>query len=535
MVAKDILYTNNARTQMGNGLNALANAVKVTLGPRGRNVALDSAYGPPVVTKDGVTVAKDISFESRVANMGAQMVKEVSWQTANIAGDGTTTATVLAQAIYAEGVKLVTAGVDPMALKRGIEQAVKAIVVELKGLSKPVRDQKEIEQIGRISANGDAQIGALIAEAMEKVGRSGVVTVEEGKTMSTTLEVTAGIRFDRGYLSPYFVTDAARMRVELDDPYVLIHEGRLSSMQSLVPVLEKIIQAQKPLLLIADVDDEALTVLVVNKLRGTLQICAVKPPSFGDARSQIMEDIAVLVGAKVVAPELGMKLESVELKDLGRVRTASVEKDTTTLIDGAGEQGLIQARAKQLQGDLNRAELEHDRTTLRNRLATLVGGIAVIKVGGAMETEMKEKKARVEDAVHATQAAVEEGVVPGGGVALLRAVPCLDRLTLVGDEQFGVNVVKRALEEPLRQIAKNSGVDGAVVLERVCKGKGAFGYNAATDEYEDLIKAGVIDPAKVVRVALEHAASVAALMLTAEVTIAEHTPKSPPSKSNIPA
>ncbi len=535
MTAKDILYTTQARLQMGNGLNALADAVKVTLGPRGRNVALDSSWGPPVVTKDGATVAKDIGFESRVANMGAQMVKEVAAQTATVAGDGTTTAIVIAQAIYAEGIKLITAGVDPMALKRGIEHAVQAVLAELKGMAQPVRGREEIEQIGHISANGDRAIGAMIAEAMEKVGRNGVITLEEGNSMETTLDVTAGVRFDRGYLSPYFITDVARMRVELDDAYVLVHEGRISNLKSLLPLLEKVVQAQKPLLVIADVDDEALTGLVVNKLRGTLQVCAVKPPSFGDARALIMEDIAILVGAKVVSSQLGMKLENVGLDGLGHVRRVIAEKDNTTLIDGAGDAAMIEARAKQLQTELEGVELEHARTTLRGRIATLVGGIAVIKVGGITETEMKEKKARVEDAVHATQAAVAEGVVPGGGVALLRALPCLDGLKLQDDEQYGVAVVRRALQEPLRQIAKNSGVDGAVVVDRVSKAEGASGYNAATDTYEDLVRAGVIDPAKVVRVALENAASVASLLLTADVAIAEHTERQISTRTNIPA
>jgi chaperonin GroEL len=522
MAAKEILFNTDARHQMALGLNTLANAVKVTLGPRGRNVILQKSWGSPTITKDGVTVAKEIELENHFANMGAQMVKEVASKTSDVAGDGTTTATVLAQAIYGEGIKLVSAGANPMDIKRGIDAAVAAVVSDLKRQSKPTQNKSEIAQVGIISANGDATIGNLIAEAMEKVGKEGVVTIEEAKSMDTSLDVVEGMQFDRGYLSPYFVTDPERLEAVLSDAYVLISENRLSSMQELLPLLEQIAKAGKPLLVIAeDIDGEALATLVVNKLRGTLHVCAVKAPGFGDRRKAMLQDIAVLSGGKAVSADLGIKLQNVTLDDLGRAKTIKVDKDSTTLIAGAGKKEEIQARVKQLQAQLEDTTSEYDREKLQERLAKIAGGVAVIKVGAATETEMKEKKARVEDALHATRAAVQEGIVPGGGVALLRALPALGKLKLSGDEQFGLNVIRRAIEEPLRQMAQNAGVEGAVVVNAVREGTGAFGYNVATGKYEDLVLAGVIDPTKVVRVALQNAASVASLMLTTEALIAE--------------
>ncbi len=521
MAAKEILFDTSARRQIANGLNTLANAVKVTLGPRGRNVILDRSWGAPTITKDGVTVAKEIELENRFANMGAQMVKEVASRTSDVAGDGTTTATVLAQAIYAEGIKLVTAGANPMDIKRGIDTAVETVVAELKRHSVPTKGRKEIAQVGMISANGDETIGNLIAEAMEKVGKEGVVTVEEAKSMETTLEFVEGMQFDRGYLSPYFVTDAARMEAILGDAYILIYEKRLSGMQELLPLLEQVAKAGKPLLVLAeDVDGEALATLVVNKLRGTLQVCAVKAPGFGDRRKELLQDIAVLSGGKAITEDLGLKLENLTLKDLGRARSITVDKDHTTLIEGAGKKDDVQARVVQLRSQLEDTTSDYDREKLQERLAKIAGGVAVIKVGAATEIEMKEKKARVEDALHATRAAVEEGIVPGGGVALLRTLPALAKLELAGDQQYGVNIVRRALEEPLRQIAQNGGAEGAVVVNKVREGKGAYGYNAVSGEYEDLVVSGVIDPTKVVRVALQNAASVASLMLTTEALIA---------------
>jgi chaperonin GroEL len=522
MAAKEILFNTNARAQMALGLNTLANAVKVTLGPRGRNVILEKSWGSPTITKDGVTVAKEIELDNHFANMGAQMVKEVASKTSDVAGDGTTTATVLAQAIYAEGAKLVSAGANPMDLKRGIDAAVEAVVADLKTQSRPTQDRNEIAQVGIISANGDTTIGNLIAEAMERVGKEGVVTIEEAKSMETSLDVVEGMQFDRGYISPYFVTDPERLEAVLSDAYVLIHEKRLSSMQDLLPVLEQISKSGSPLLVIAeDIDGEALATLVVNKLRGTLKVCAVKAPGFGDRRKAMLEDIAVLTGGRAVSEELGIKLDSLTLKDLGRVRTIRVDKESTTLIDGGGKKESISARVKQVQTQMEATTSDYDREKLQERLAKLAGGVGVIKVGAATETEMKEKKARVEDALHATRAAVQEGVVPGGGVALLRALPALEALSRSGDEQFGVNVIRRAIEEPLRQMARNAGVEGAVIVNAVRAGTGAFGYNVATAKYEDLILAGVIDPTKVVRVALQNAASVASLMLTTEALIAE--------------
>ncbi|MEO8182820.1 MAG: chaperonin GroEL [Deltaproteobacteria bacterium] len=522
MTAKEILYDTNARKQIANGLNALANAVKVTLGPRGRNVVLERSYGAPIITKDGVTVAKEIELENRFANMGAQMVKEVASKTSDVAGDGTTTATVLAQAIYTEGAKLVTAGANPMEIKRGIDAAVATVVAELAIQSKPTKGKQEIAQVGSISANGDETIGNLIAEAMEKVGKEGVITIEEAKSMETTLEVVDGMQFDRGYLSPYFITDAERLECVLSDAYVLIYDKKLSNMQELLPVLEQVAKAGKPLLVLAeDVDAEALATLVVNKLRGTLQVCAVKAPGFSDRRREMLKDVAVLTGGQAVTQDLGVKLENMTLKELGRAKTITVNKDTTTIIDGAGEKADIQARVKQLRTQMEETTSDYDKEKLQERLAKLAGGVAVIKVGAATEVELKEKKARVEDALHATRAAVEEGIVPGGGVALLRTLPKLEQLVLEGDEQFGVKIIRRALEEPLRQMAQNGGVEAAVVVNKVREGTGSYGYNVATNQYEDLVAAGVIDPTKVVRVALQNAASVASLMLTTEAMIAE--------------
>ncbi len=522
MAAKELYFSQNARTAILKGVNILADAVKVTLGPRGRNVVIEKSFGSPTITKDGVTVAKEIELENRFENMGAQMVKEVASKTSDVAGDGTTTATVLAQAIFREGSKLVAAGHNPMDLKRGIERAVETAIAELKKLSKPVKEQKEIAQVGTISANGDTTIGEIIAEAMAKVGKEGVITVEEAKGMETQLEVVEGMQFDRGYLSPYFVTDAERMECALEDAFILIHEKKISNMRDLLPVLEKIAKMGKPLLIVAEeVEGEALATLVVNKLRGTLQAAAVKAPGFGDRRKAMLDDIATLTGGRLIAEELGIKLESVELKDLGRAKRIVIDKENTTIIDGAGKKDAIEARVKQIRAQIEETTSDYDREKLQERLAKLAGGVAVINVGAATETEMKEKKARVEDALHATRAAVEEGVVPGGGVAYLRTLPALDQLTLEGDQQFGVKLVRRALEEPLRQIAANAGLEGSIVIEKVKNGKGAFGFNAATETYEDLVKAGVIDPTKVSRIAIQNASSISALMLTTECMIAE--------------
>jgi chaperonin GroEL len=531
MAVKEIRFATDARAQIARGLNTLANAVKVTLGPRGRTVLLERPWGSPTITKDGVTVAKELELDDRFANIGAQMVKEVASQTSDIAGDGTTTATVLAQAIYAEGAKLVAAGVNPMELKRGIDAAVETVVTELQRLAKPTRGRSEIAQVGCISANGDQTIGDLIAEAMEKVGKEGVITVEEAKSMETTLDFVEGMQFDRGYLSPYFVTDAERMEVVLSDAYILVHEKKVSSMQDLLPLLEQVAKASRPLLVLAeDVDSEALATLVVNKLRGTLQVCAVKAPGFGDRRKETLADIAVLTGAKCISADLGLELESLTLADLGSAKTVIVAKDSTTLIEGAGRKDAITARVRQLRLQIEESTGGYDRDKLQERLAKLVGGVAVISVGAATETEMKEKKARVEDALHATRAAVEEGIVPGGGVALLRAIPAVSRLKLPGEQQYGANVICRALEQPLRQIAENGGAEGAVVAGKVRQGQGSFGYNAASTAYEDLVLAGIIDPAKVVRVALQNAASVAGLMLSTEALIAE-PPKGSPANA----
>src|SRR4051794_24299626 len=498
MAAKEIIFSSSARSEIAKGLNLLANAVKVTLGPRGRNVVIEKSWGSPTVTKDGVTVAKEVEIENKFQNMGAQMVKEVASKTSDVAGDGTTTATVLAQAIYNEGAKLVAAGLNPMDLKRGIEAAVASIVDQIKAMATPTRGKDDIAQVGTISANGDTEIGNMIAEAMKKVGKEGVITVEEAKTMSSELDVVEGMQFDRGYLSPYFVTDTERMEVVLNDCYVLIHEKKISNMKDLLPVLEQTAKAGRPLLIIAeDVDGEALATLVVNKLRGTLQVAAVKAPGFGDRRKEMLNDIAVLTGGKSVTEDLGLKLESLTLKDLGRAKTITIDKDNTTIVEGAGKKADIDARVKQIRAQVEETTSDYDREKLQERLAKIVGGVAVIKVGAATEVEMKEKKARVEDALHATRAAVEEGIVPGGGVALLRALSKLDQLKFEGDRQYGVNIIRRAIEEPLRQIAHNGGHEGSVVVNKVKEGKGSFGFNAASAEFEDLVKAGVIDPTKV--------------------------------------
>ena len=526
MAAKEIKYYGEAREKITRGVNILADVVKVTLGPKGRNVVLEKSWGSPTITKDGVTVAKEIELEDKFENMGAQMVKEVASKTSDVAGDGTTTATILAQAIYREGSKLVAAGHNPMALKRGIERAVAAVVEELKKLSKPTQEQKEIAQVGTISANNDTAIGNIIAEAMNKVGKEGVITVEEAKSMETILDVVEGMQFDRGYISPYFVTDAERMEVVLEDPYLLIHEKKVSNMKDLLPILEQTARMNKPLLIVAeDVEGEALATLVVNKLRGTLKVCAVKAPGFGDRRKAMLEDVAILTNGKVISEDLGIKLESVTLNDLGSAKTIRVDKDKTTIVDGGGTREAIEGRVKQIRTQIEETTSDYDREKLQERLAKLVGGVAVIKVGAATETEMKERKARVEDALNATRAAVEEGIVPGGGVALLRCVPTLEKVKLEGEDAFGANIVKRALEEPIRQIANNAGREGSVVVERVKGEKGAFGFNAETETYEDLTKAGVIDPTKVVRFALQNAASVASLLLTTEAMVAEKPKK----------
>jgi chaperonin GroEL len=522
MSAKEIVYTEIARNHVLSGVNQLADAVKVTLGPKGRNVVIEKSFGAPTVTKDGVTVAKEIELENKFENMGAQMVREVASKTSDVAGDGTTTATVLAQAIFREGSKLVAAGHNPMEIKRGIDKAVAAIVEELKKTTKPTKDPKEIAQVGTISANGDETIGKLLADAMEKVGKEGVITVEENKSAETTLDVVEGMQFDRGYLSPYFVTDPERMEAVLEDAYLLISEKKISNMKDLLPVLEAIAKQQKPLLIIAeDVEGEALATLVVNKLRGTLQCAAVKAPGFGDRRKEMLKDIAVLTGGQVIAEELGLKLENVTISDLGKAKRISIDKDDTTIVGGAGSKDKIKGRIAEIRTQIENTTSDYDREKLQERLAKLVGGVAVVKVGAATETEMKEKKARVEDALHATRAAVEEGIVPGGGVAFLRAQPVLDNLTVTPEQKVGVQIIRRAIEEPLRQIAANAGEEGSIVVQKVKDGKGAFGYNAATNTYGDLMEMGVIDPLKVVRTALENAASVSGLLLTTEALVAE--------------
>ncbi len=532
MPAKQLLFDKDARAALLRGVNILANTVKVTLGPKGRNVVLEKSFGAPTVTKDGVTVAKEIELKDKFENLGAQMVKEVASKTSEVAGDGTTTATVLAQAIYKEGSKLVAAGHNPMALKRGIDTAVEKVVDELKKLSTPTKGKKEIAQVGTISANGDETIGNIIADAMEKVGKEGVITVEEAKGLETTLDVVEGMQFDRGYLSPYFVTDPDRMEAVMENPYILIFESKLAVMKDLLPVLEMVAREGKPLLLIAeDVEGEALATLVVNKLRGTLKVAAVKAPGFGDRRKAMLEDIATLTGGKMIAPELGIKLENVKQADLGRAKRVVIDKDNTTIIDGAGKKADIEARVKTIRNQIEDTTSDYDREKLQERLAKLVGGVAVINVGAATETEMKEKKARVEDALHATRAAVEEGIVPGGGVAYIRCQKALEKLKLEGEERFGVDIVRRAIEEPLRMISENGGMEGSIVIDKVKNGEGNFGFNAQTEEYGDMLKFGVIDPAKVSRVALTNAASVASLLLTTECMITEM----PEKKSAAPA
>ena len=522
MAAKIIMFEQPARDKILKGVNIMADAVKSTLGPRGRNAILEKSWGAPNVTKDGVTVAKEIELEDRFENLGAQMLKEVASKTSDVAGDGTTTATVLAQAIYREGIKMVAAGASPMELKRGIESAVEAVVKKLKELSKPTKDKKEIAQVGTISANNDSTIGNIIAEAMEKVGKEGVITVEEAKAMETSLEVVEGMQFDRGYLSPYFVTDPERMEVSLDEPYILIHEKKISNMRDMLPLLEQVAKMGRPLLIVAeDVEGEALATLVVNKLRGTLNACAVKAPGFGDRRKAMLEDIAVLTGGQVISEDLGLKLEKVTLTDLGRCKRVSIDKDNTTIVDGSGAKEMIEGRVKQIRTQIEETTSDYDREKLQERLAKLVGGVAVISVGAATETEMKEKKARVEDALNATRAAVEEGIVPGGGVAYLRCLDAVEKLKLEGDQGFGSKIVRRALEEPLRQIATNAGQDGSIVVDKVKSKEGAWGFNAQKEVYEDLLENGIIDPTKVTRLALQNAASVAGLMLTTEVMIAE--------------
>ena len=529
MGAKEIKYDSKAREAILQGIDTLAEAVKVTLGPKRRNVILEKSWGSPTVTKDGVTVAKEIELEDKFENMGAQMVKEVASKTSDVAGDGTTTATLLAQSIYREGSKLVTAGANPMALKRGIEKAVEVVVGELKKMSNPTKEQQEISQVGTISANNDPMIGNIIAEAMAKVGKEGVITVEEAKSMETTLEIVEGMQFDRGYLSPYFVTDPEKMEVTLEEPYILLHEKKISNMKDMVPLLEQIAKMGRPLLIISeDVEGEALATLVVNKLRGTLKVAAVKAPGFGDRRKAMLEDIAILTGGRVISEDLGLKLESVSVNDLGTAKTINIDKDNTTIIDGGGSRGDLEGRVKQIRTQIDDTTSDYDREKLQERLAKLIGGVAVINVGAATETEMKEKKARVEDALNATRAAVEEGIVPGGGVALIRCIPALSKLKLAGDDQLGVNIVTRALEDPVRQIANNAGMEGSVVVEKVKESKGAMGLNADTGVYEDLVKAGIIDPTKVTRFALQNAASVSALMLTTEALVAEKPKEEPP-------
>ena len=522
MAAKEIRYDQKAREALLKGVNILADAVKVTLGPKGRNVILDKSFGSPLVTKDGVTVAKEIELEDKFENMGAQMVREVASKTSDIAGDGTTTATVLAQAIYREGSKLVAAGHNPMEIKRGIEKGVEVVNEELKKLSKPTKEQKEISQVGTISANNDETIGNIIAEAMAKVGKEGVITVEEAKSMETTLDIVEGMQFDRGYISPYFVTNPEKMEAVLEDALILINEKKISNMKDLLPVLEQIAKMGKPLLIIAEeVEGEALATLVVNKLRGTLKCAAVKAPGFGDRRKAMLEDIGVLTGGQMISEEMGVKLESISLKDLGKAKRITIDKDNTTIVEGAGDSKAIEGRVKQIRAQIEETTSDYDREKLQERLAKLVGGVAVINVGAATESEMKEKKARVEDALNATRAAVEEGIVPGGGVAYLRTRPALDKLKLSEEQQFGLNILKKALEEPIRWIAQNAGHDGSIVIEKVRNEKGNYGFDAQKEEYTDMVKAGIIDPTKVVRIALQNASSVAALLLTTEAMVAE--------------
>jgi len=535
-MAKEIKYDQAARDLLLKGVNTLADAVKVTLGPKGRNVILEKSFGSPNVTKDGVTVAKEIELEDKFENMGAQMVKEVASKTSDVAGDGTTTATVLAQAIFREGAKLVAAGHNPMELKRGIDKAVEVVVEDLKKFSKPTKDQKEIAQVGTISANNDETIGNIIAEAMNKVGKEGVITVEEAKAMETTLEIVEGMQFDKGYISPYFVTNPEKMEAVLDEPLILIHEKKISNMKDLLPILEQIAKMGKSLLIIAeDVEGEALATLVVNKLRGTLKVAAVKAPGFGDRRKAMLEDIAILTGGQMISEELGIKLESISVKDLGSAKRVVIDKDNTTIVDGAGSKKDIEGRVKQIRTQIEETTSDYDREKLQERLAKLVGGVAVINVGAATETEMKEKKARVEDALNATKAAVEEGIIPGGGVVFIRSIPSLEKLKLPGEQHFGVKIVQKALEEPLRWIANNAGHDGSIVVEKVKNGKGNFGFDAAKEEYvDDMMAVGIIDPTKVARTALQNAASVASLLLTTEAMVAEKPKEKTPQMPGMP-
>ena len=522
MAAKEILYSQKAREALLSGVNKLADAVKVTLGPKGRNVVIEKAFGSPTITKDGVTVAKEIELEDKFENMGAQMVKEVASKTSDVAGDGTTTATILAQSIFQEGTKLVTAGINPMALKRGIDKAVDAVVKELEKIAKPCKTRQEIAQVATISANNDPTIGNIIADAMDKVGKEGVITVEESKSLDTYLEVVEGMQFDRGYISPYFVTDPDKMECVLEDAYILIHDKKISSMKDLLPILEQVVRSGKPLLVIAeDVEGEALATLVVNKIRGVLQCCAVKAPGFGERRKAMLEDIAILTGGQVISEELGFKLENATLDQLGRARRIIVDKEHTTIVDGAGSKEAIEARVKQIRAQIEETTSDYDREKLQERLAKLVGGVAVIYVGAATETEMKEKKARVEDALNATKAAVEEGIVPGGGTAFIRCIPALDKVEAEGDEKHGVDIIRRALEEPLRQIASNAGYEGSIIVEKVKAESGSVGFDAATGEIKDLMEAGIIDPKKVSRTALQNAASISGLLLTTEAMVAE--------------
>jgi chaperonin GroEL len=535
MAGKEIKYSEKAREKMLKGVDTLADAVKVTLGPKGRNVLIEKSWGSPKTTKDGVTVAKEIQLEDKFENMGAQMVKEVASKTSDVAGDGTTTATILAQSIYREGTKLVAAGSNPMAIKRGIDKAVGLVVEQLKKISKPTKEKSEIAQVGTVSANNDSTIGEIIAEAMEKVGKEGVITVEEAKSMETTLEIVEGMQFDRGYLSPYFVTDAEKMEVQLEEPYILLHEKKISNMKDLVPILEQIAKTGKPLLIVAeDVEGEALATLVVNKIRGTLKGAAVKAPGFGDRRKAMLEDIAILTGGQVVSEDLGLKLENITLNDLGTAKRITIDKDNTTIVDGGGTRNALEGRVKQIRVQIDETTSDYDREKLQERLAKLIGGVAVINVGAATEAEMKEKKDRVEDALNATRAAVEEGIVPGGGVAFIRAMKALEKAKIEGEAQLGINLVKRALEEPVRQIANNAGFEGSVVVGRVIDGKDGFGFNAETGEYEDLMKAGIIDPTKVTRFALQNAASVAGLLLTTEAMVAEKPEKKTPEMPAMP-
>jgi len=535
MASKEIKYGSDAREKIMAGVNTLANAVKITLGPKGRNVLIEKSWGSPKTTKDGVTVAKEIELEDKFENMGAQMVKEVASKTSDVAGDGTTTATILAQAIYREGSKLLASGANPMAVKRGIDKAVDIVVEELKKLSKPTKEKIEIAQVGTISANNDSAIGNVIAEAMEKVGKEGVITVEEAKSMETTLEIVEGMQFDRGYLSPYFVTNAEKMEVNFDEPYILLHEKKISIMKDLIPILEQVAKMGRPLVIIAeDVESEALATLVVNKLRGTLKCAAVKAPGFGDRRKAMLEDIGILTGGRVITEDLGIKLENMTLNDLGTAKRINIDKDNTIIVDGGGSRKELEGRVKQIRAQIDDTTSDYDREKLQERLAKLIGGVAVINVGAATETEMKEKKDRVEDALNATRAAVEEGIVPGGGVAFIRAMKALEKTKLPGEEQLGINLVKRALEEPVRQIANNAGFEGSVVVQEVISGKDAYGFNAETGQYEDLIKSGVIDPTKVTRFALQNAASVAGLLMTTDAMVAEKPEKKKPTMPAMP-